>query len=143
MSGLAAILARRTPAGIYRWHGAFDVADIAHTIGHAGWLFGYVDGWRAQTKAEFLRAVGDALDFPDYYGNNFDALADCLRDTPADPAGGLVLLWDGWGPLAAEDETSFRTVLALFQDRVTTAGGRFVVLLRGEGPLLEEIDSID
>ena len=88
MSGLAAVLAGHEKPGIHLWHGAFDVADVRHSVEHAGWGFAYVDGWtRGETKAAFLAAVGEALDFPDYYGQNFDALADCLHDIGSGKAG--------------------------------------------------------
>lgn len=35
-------------------------------------------------KAGFHAAVAKALSFPDYYGNNLDALHDCLTDIFAD-----------------------------------------------------------
>lgn len=31
-------------------------------------------------RAELHKAFADALSFPDYYGNNLDALHDCLTD---------------------------------------------------------------
>ena len=86
MSGLAAVLAGHEGPGIHLWHGAFDAADVRHTVEHAGWGFGYVDGWtRADSKSAFLAEVGETLGFPDYYGQNFDALADCLHDIGAAP----------------------------------------------------------
>src|SRR5687767_6362514 len=117
MSGLAALLAGHHPPGIYRWHGAFDVADVQHAVEHAGQAFAHVDGWTHTTKAELLTAVGEALDFPDYYGHNFDALADLLYDVGADGTG-TVLLWDGWGPLAREDQQSFSVALSVLGSRV-------------------------
>jgi RNAse (barnase) inhibitor barstar len=33
-----------------------------------------------RTKAELLVALADAGQFPDYFGSNWDALLDCLRD---------------------------------------------------------------
>ena len=93
MSGLAALLARRTPPGVYVWHAGFEVADVRHTVEHAGWRFAYVDGLVAQTTPELLRLMGEALDFPEWYGQNFDALADCLSDV--DGGEGTVMLWDG------------------------------------------------
>ncbi len=144
MSGLAAILAGHTAPGVYRWHGAFHAPDVQHTVEHAGWHFGYVDGWLAQTKVEFLEAVGQALDFPSYYGRNLDALADCLRVPPQADVEGTVLLWDGWGPLATDDRATFDGVLSVFLERVKAKRwGTLVVLLRGEGPDLGHVKSID
>ena len=106
---------------------------MRHTVEHAGWRFAHVDGLHAETKAEFLRAAGEALDFPDYYGQNFDALADCLDDVSGGE--GSVLLWDGWGPLARADQQAFSVALSVLGTRVNAErGGRFAVLLRGEGP---------
>ena len=33
-----------------------------------------------------LKQLGDVLDFPDWYGANFDALHDCLTDPDSFPA---------------------------------------------------------
>jgi len=130
MSGLAGLLAGHTPAGVYRWHGAFDVADVRHAVEHAGQRFAHVDGWTAQTKAEFLAAVGQALELPDYYGQNFDALEECLRGVGREaPA---VLLWDGWGTLARSDARAFGVAMAVLRARA--GAGSFSVLLRGDGP---------
>ena len=144
MSGLAGILAGHEAAGIYHWHGAFDAADVRHTVEHAGWGFGLVDGWTgASTKAEFLAAVGETLGFPDYYGQNFDALADCLHDIGAGTAG-VVLLWDGWATLARADAKAFSIALSVLGSRAhADRGVPFAVLLRGEGPEVEGISSLD
>jgi hypothetical protein len=143
MSGLASVLAGRTPAGIYHWHGAFDVEDVRHTVEHAGQAFGHVDGWTHPTKAEFLAAVGETFAFPDYYGQNFDALADLLHDVGAGGTG-TVLLWDGWGPLAREDEKAFSIALSVLGARVNAdRGGPFTVLLRGEGPPVAGVTDLD
>lgn len=130
MSGLAGLLAGHAPAGVYRWHAAFDVADVRHAVEHAGQRFAHLDGWTAQSKPELLAAVGQALDFPDYYGQNLDALEECLRGVARDA--GVVLLWDGWGTLARTDPRAFGSALSIFRSRA--AAGSFSVLLRGDGP---------
>ncbi len=144
MSGLAALLAGHEAPGIYLWHGAFDVADVRHAVEHAGWGFGHVDGWTvADTKAGFLAAVGEALDFPGHYGQNFDALADCLHDigTGRD---GVILLWDGWATLARGDEKAFSIALSVLGSRVNADRGvPFSVLLRGDGPEVPGLTSLD
>lgn len=152
MSGLAGVLAGHIAPGVYRWHAAFDVADVRHTVEHAGWRFGYVDGWRAQTKSEFLTAIGETFTFPDHYGHNFDALTDCLREVATKAVSGdmpgavpgVVLLWDGWGPFAVDDPRGFALARQVLADRVaSTSAGSFVVLLRGEGPEPAGITSLD
>ena len=144
MSGLAAVLAGHEPPGIHRWHGAFDVADVRHAVEHAGWGFGWVDGWTgADTKPAFLAAVGEALDFPDHYGQNFDALADCLHDIGAG-TDGVLLLWDGWATLARTDEKAFNVALSVLGSRVhADRGVPFSVLLRGDGPPVPGILRLD
>ena len=47
-----------------------------------------IDGRKIKTAKDFYREIGRAVNGPDgYFGNNLDALADCLRGgfgTPAD-----------------------------------------------------------
>ncbi len=101
-----------------------------------------VDGLVARTRAELLRAVGATLDFPDWYGQNFDALADCLTDV--DRGEGTVLLWDDWGILARAEPRAFSVALSVLGTRVNgERGGPFAVLLRGDGPDLPDLPSLD
>ncbi|WP_372733322.1 barstar family protein [Nocardioides sp.] len=130
MSGLAAILAGHLEPGVYRWDAAFEPEDVAHAVTAAGWRFGYLDGWVAGSEAEFHQGIAAALEFPDYYGANLDALWDSLGEL-AEP---VVLLWDGWGPLARATPDRFGRILAVLRERSGAAATPFVVLMRGEGP---------
>ena len=134
MSGLARVLAGRTPPGVYRWHAAYDVDDVRHTVERAGWRFAQLDGWTGRGAADFHEAIAVALGFPDHYGRNLDALHDCLRDL----AGPTVLLWDGWSPLARAEPRTFATVLAILAEHAD----RLSVLLRGDGPD-QDLPSLD
>jgi RNAse (barnase) inhibitor barstar len=137
VSGLAAVLAGRHASGVYLWHAAYDAVEVRHTVEHAGWTFGYVDGWTAQSEDDFHTSIAAALSFPDYYGRNLDALWDCLTDL-TEPT---VLLWDGWGPLAHAAPDRFARLLRVLHDR-TVEVPPFTVLLRGEGPELD-VASLD
>ena len=139
MSGLAAVLAGRHVPGVYRWHQNFDEADVRHAVEHAGWAFGHLDGWEIEHKAEFLASVGVALGFPSYYGHNLDALEECLADT-----GRTVLLWDGWSAFARAEPVPFRSALEVLRaDAADDRTPPLVVLLRGEGPDLPGVESLD
>src|SRR5882672_2137075 len=51
-----------------------------------------LDGKPVGTREELLRGIADAMEFPDYFGMNWDAVIDCLRDlADRQPAEGYVL----------------------------------------------------
>ena len=129
MSGLAAVLAGRHAPGVHRWASALGVADVRDAVEGAGWTFGYVDGVALETRDAALRAIGDALAFPDYYGVNLDALNDCLRDLP----GPTVLLWEAWGPLARAEPRWFGVLARVLAER-DPDDPPVETLLRGPGP---------
>ena len=146
MSGLAALLAGpgRTP-GIYRWHGAFDVADVRHTVEHAGWRFAYVDGWHGEAKA--------GVPAPAWARRWTSPTTTARTSTPwptASPTSvtgreGVVLLWDGWGPFARDGRAGLlASPSACSASRVNAdRGGPFAVLLRGDGPDVAGVPSLD
>jgi hypothetical protein len=135
MTGLAKIMAGRLEPGVFQWHTAFAPRDVQHSVEHAGWRFAYVDGLTHQDKATFLDAVAQALSFPAHFGQNFDALTDCLRDVDGQ---GTVLLWDCWAPLARTDRRAFDIAVDCFAGRARDEGpAPFVALLRGEGPAVD------
>lgn len=138
MSGLAAILAGHHPVGVHRWHAHFAVADVRHAVEHAHWRFAYVDGALAQTKAEVLAALGESLAFPGHFGRNLDALNDCLRDVEEK----TLLLWDDWAIVARQEPEGFEGLLAVLRGRAGDSP-EFGVLLRGEGPDIDGVTSID
>ena len=43
-----------------------------------------LDGNDILNREDFFGAVNQSLDFPDYFGNNLDALADILSETDED-----------------------------------------------------------
>lgn len=131
MSGLAGLLAGHHQPGVYQWHAAFGPEDVRHTVELAGARFAYVDGWTHQDKREVLEAFADALEFPDTFDHDFDALADCLRTVDGRH---VVLLWDGWGPLARSDRSAFDATAGILADRASDSSSPMTVLLRGEGP---------
>jgi barstar (barnase inhibitor) len=138
MSGLAALLAGHNPPDLYQWHSAAHVPDIQHAVEHAGWRLVHVDGWTVEDKESFLKAVVQALDLEDDRGASFDALSDSLGELDDPRSDGIVLLWDGWSPLARHDERAFHVALSVLGGRCNADRGcRFAVLLRGEGPHLD------
>lgn len=50
-----------------------------------------------------LRAIAQALSFPDWFGGNWDALEDCLGDLSWRPGNGHVLVFRNWQALSSDD----------------------------------------
>jgi hypothetical protein len=62
-----------------------------------------LDGGPLRTRDDLLRGIADAMRFPDYFGMNWDAVIDCLRDLEdRQPAEGYVLFLRGSERLWAE-----------------------------------------
>jgi len=76
------------------------------------------------SKAAALDAIGSALNFPAWYGRNFDALYDCLIDLSWQPDGEHVLVWAGHRQLEAADPEGYRAVLAVLDDAAAAGLGR-------------------
>lgn len=80
-----------------------EAIQAAKTAGMTGLV---VDCDRARSRSAVLRAVVKAVDFPEFFGGNLDALYDCLCDTVLDHKNGLFLWFHNLhsgDPALAED----------------------------------------
>ncbi len=64
---------------------------IVDTFVSKGHLIFSLDGGEIASKAELLRNLAWVMKFPDYFGNNWDALEECLCDLDWLPAKGYVI----------------------------------------------------
>jgi RNAse (barnase) inhibitor barstar len=55
-------------------------------------VVGYMDGASIDSQEELLRALAAAFRFPDYFGGNWDAVDECLRDLEWLPASEYLLV---------------------------------------------------
>jgi len=68
--------------------------------------------------AEVLREIGIALHFPIWYGNNFDALHDCLTDPNWHPAKRIAIELAGLEKLRQQDPEALSTLVDVLQSAV-------------------------
>ena len=105
---------------------------LAHTLERHDSHFHHVivQGKRCSTSTDLLRTLGDALEFPSYYGMNWDALDECLYELLVLSDGGLgsyygermgrrarslvVTVADAEHLLANEPPRAFETFLDIF-----------------------------
>ena len=73
-----------------------------------------------KTKEALLDELYRRLRFPDYFGHNWDALEDCIRDLSWLPPGPVVLMHHDL-PLA-DDAANQKTYLSILRDTVERRG---------------------
>jgi hypothetical protein len=92
---------------------------------------------------ELHRDIATALDFPDYYGRNLDALNDCLRDVASYQYGttrqatGLVLALSGFDSFTRRRPRTAQAVLDIVADQARAAmltGHRMLCLIQCDNP---------
>jgi RNAse (barnase) inhibitor barstar len=75
-----------------------------------------IQGAKCRTTDSLLTECARALDFPDYFGHNWDALEECLIDLEWLPAKGYVLLITDAGGVLPDDEEEYETFLEILRD---------------------------
>lgn len=80
MTSLDALLA--ADGGIFRLGRRPGLRLLTGGLRSAGWRVAVIDGRVTATKASVLGALAAELAFPEWFGHNWDALADCLSELP-------------------------------------------------------------
>lgn len=112
---LGALLADPGQAGAY-FVDAHDREALVEAGAAQGFAVLPVDLRGCDRTDDALRAIADALRFPDWFGGNLDALADCLGDLSWLPATGYLLLLDHSDDWRARAPAEVDTVLAILND---------------------------
>ncbi|MGW3630254.1 barstar family protein [Streptomyces sp. NPDC005122] len=110
--------------------------SLADVLAAAGWAHVRLDLTGVTGKSAFMDRCARALDLPDWFGRNWDALADCLGDLSwAPPARGRLLVVTGWRDFARAAPRDWGIAQEVFADATDqgrgTAGSLRVVLALG------------
>ncbi|MFA9275777.1 MAG: barstar family protein [Candidatus Aquirickettsiella gammari] len=97
---------------------AFRNLDLQTEAAATGQHFLYVHCGRAQNKQEVLSMIADSFGFPAYFGQNFDALYDCLTDSvhKAGQQNGFVVVIEHLPNTEHFDKELRETLLDVFRD---------------------------
>ncbi|MCU0550349.1 MAG: barstar family protein [Leptolyngbya sp. Prado105] len=69
-------------------------AEAAKSASQEGARVFYLDGRKIATKEDFLRETAEVMDFPAYFGKNWDAFDECIRDLSWVSAQKYILIYD-------------------------------------------------
>jgi RNAse (barnase) inhibitor barstar len=81
-----------------------------------GYALKVIKGRQCKTPAHLFAEFAQALEFPDYFGHNWDALEECLADLEWLPAKGYILLITEASHVLPADEEEFQTFLEILRD---------------------------
>jgi len=117
MSGieLAALLADASQGGSY-FVDARDRAALVEAAALLDFALLAVDLADVDDKDGVLAALAAGLRFPDWFGDNWDALQDCLDDLSWLPAAGYLLLIDHGDALQDAAPGDFATLLDILDE---------------------------
>ncbi len=145
MKILEPILTKVRPPGIYRLPSRAKAESILAPLAAVQWRGFYLDGHKIDTKSEFLRASAASMDFPTYFGQNWDAFEECIRDLSWAPAQGYVLLYDHVAPFATNQPDEWKVAHAILKNAVAewrNLDKPFYVLLRNTGRYGVKVESL-
>jgi RNAse (barnase) inhibitor barstar len=119
MPDFSALLPQAEAAGVAQLppEGADPLAAAAQAL---EFLCAEADLTAVQDKAGLLDALAEALAFPAWFGENWDALEDCLTDMSWSNAEGYVLILRHADRLHELAEGDFLTALRILADVSTT-----------------------
>ncbi|GAA1843638.1 barstar family protein [Asanoa iriomotensis] len=131
-------------------HGAVTLFWRSHLFAEAvdwmrehGYTIVQLDASAWTTDDDLHSAIAAALDFPDYYGRNLDALNDCMRDVVAhaygttEDATGLLLAFAGYDAFTRGRPRTAQAVLEILADQARCAmltGHRMLCLVQSNDP---------
>ena len=114
-TALRDLLADPAQAGAY-FVDARDREALLAAAPALGFALAVVDFSGCTGKDDALARIAHALGFPDWFGGNWDALADCLFDLGWRAAPGHVLVLDHVEAWRADARTDFDTLLEILNE---------------------------
>ncbi len=111
---LQAVLADADKAGVFHLP-HMDKKQVITAAKASGLAAFRVNLAKAGDKEHMLSAIAKSLKFPDWFGHNFDALADCLADMEWKPADGYVVLLEHCDGIHGKAEEDFLSALHIFE----------------------------
>ncbi len=109
------LLTRVDHAGVYHMPLDGEHALIAAAERNAYFVF-RINLAKVRNKTKLLDAIGRAMQFPEWFGHNWDALLDCLADLGWIPAEGYVVILEHCDGIHGHAEADFVQTLQVFEN---------------------------
>jgi RNAse (barnase) inhibitor barstar len=101
-------------SGVYVIKPVDGLSEIEKAASECGLLFFNIDLSGTATKEAFMQHVSSKLDFPLYFGMNWDAFEECISDLSWCPARGYAIVFDKIEEFAQNAPGDLRTAREIF-----------------------------
>ena len=129
---ISSVLLTTSPPGLYRM--ACGPGVLQARVERSHWRWYHANGAGVADREAFFACLATALAFPDYFGANWDAMLDCLRDLSDDAVPGVALYMTGFAAFVASHPSDWTTAQDVFTQAVSdlaTSGTALYVLIAG------------
>ncbi len=133
LSALASLL-QENRGGVWFLPGDVDPKALRAAAKRAGFAYFHIEGRNIGRKDQLLSHFANALHFPNHFGDNWDALEECLTDLEWIDGEGYVIHYDHIDGLLSAHPDQFETLVEILNDAVASwkeDGSAMVVLLSG------------
>lgn len=131
--------------GLYKVTAKLNIDKLSSLCKEYGFQFFNINGKNITSKADFFQTSAEIMNFPDYFGDNWDAFNDCMNDFSWLSADGYVLLYTQPDNFAQNDPHEWTIALDIFQEAVEYWAGTdtpMYVLLQTDNLALNELKVI-
>ncbi len=142
MAPIADLFNGQVKPGLYRLRADVTAESLQRQAEEHGWQLFHIDGAKTHDKRSFIRTAGQALDFPAYSAQNWDAFEESIRDLTWAPAQGYLVLFDEPDQFAANDPEQWAVAREILTATVRfhrQQGAPMTVLFRRAGRALPDI----
>ena len=133
LAALESVLEKRQ-GGVYWLPTAPEARSVKQAAKALDYDFFHIEGRNIARKEQLMNAAATAMSFPDHFGNNWDALEECLTDLEWVDADGYMIYYDHIDGLLTTHPDQFETLVEILRDAVGSwkeDGEPMVVLLSG------------
>lgn len=144
MNVIEDLLNKEHDSDVYYLNNLIPFEDSSRLAKQRGFLSFHINGRTIKSRQEFLNVISTVMEFP-YFGNNWDALLDCLRDLSWFSTNGYILLFGDFQCFAKSDQKAFSLALEILKDAtefwktVMKNSPPMYILLQGDKALVPDI----
>jgi hypothetical protein len=137
MNALETALRDGKPPGMYLLVRSVSLDGLQKLASELGFRLYVFKGAGIVNKEQFFQGIANAMEFPSYFGFNWDAVYDCITDLDWwCQAKGYLLLYDGYESFANEASSDFEKAISILRGVIehwVKSESPMYVLLRGDG----------